>query len=696
MGIRIESISVTGLGPVPSVHWAFKDINLIYGKNEQGKTFLVEYLLRSLFKNAPQTRDLTDSGQVVVSGIGEKLLNFHPKSKDKIEDLLPNLGKGTNIDLARLCVIKGGELSLTSAPGGTVTKSILKDYLSDQGMLDRILERVPVVVRETTWENGEIVPKRNSGLIKTWKEAQRDLELIHELKKAVDTEYSQGQAKKASVELEDARDLIALQRLAKRAHAYQLSILIEKAQEDLERIPEDAITKARLSTSNVGNLRDNLQNAINRLEVLQPKVEHYPWLKSAIGECEKRPGGLKKDVKGLFIILSIISILATSAAAFLQPFISVGFGLITVLFIILAVRQFHANLQTGADQQEVEKIYAEAKIKLGKKMMSLATLKSSFDSMESDYIEAEGARKQIAQFEEDFAKAEGEKKRDLTALGWQGDEQDPEEFITQCQENRTKINKNLGKLKEELAATNVTSDQYFQETVKVKYNPSELTILEGKSSLLEETIRSEETRLQLLKQRVCDQTNDDMAVGWEDLIENLRRKYLEAIESSLSAHAQVVGGIFITEAIADLRMQEDEHIHSALASRNMSEPIQAITPTYSGVVLDEEELVVFNSMERYPLSAMSTGAKEQVLLALRIGLAAHVLGDEKMFLILDDAFQHSDWSRRERLVDEMATLADTGWQIIYFSMDDHIRKLFEERVKPIAKKRYQSFELKKE
>ena len=127
----------------------------------------------------------------------------------------------------------------------------------------------------------------------------------------------------------------------------------------------------------------------------------------------------------------------------------------------------------------------------------------------------------------------------------------------------------------------------------------------------------------------------------------------------------------------------------------MSEPIQAITATYTGVELNGDELVVFNTMERYPLSAMSTGAKEQILMALRIGLAAHVLGDQKMFLILDDAFQHSDWSRRERLVDEMAALANTDWQIIYFSMDDHIKKLFEERVKPIAKKRYQSFELKK-
>jgi hypothetical protein len=59
-------------------------------------------------------------------------------------------------------------------------------------------------------------------------------------------------------------------------------------------------------------------------------------------------------------------------------------------------------------------------------------------------------------------------------------------------------------------------------------------------------------------------------------------------------------------------------------------------------------------------------------------------------------FPFLNWNRRERLVDEMAALSNIGWQIIYFSMDDHIRRLFEERVKPIAKKRYQSFELKKE
>jgi uncharacterized protein YhaN len=64
-----------------------------------------------------------------------------------------------------------------------------------------------------------------------------------------------------------------------------------------------------------------------------------------------------------------------------------------------------------------------------------------------------------------------------------------------------------------------------------------------------------------------------------------------------------------------------------------------------------------------------------------------------MFLILDDAFQHSDWQRREWMVDQMADLVSMGWQIIYFTMDDHIKRLFEDRVKLKFQDRYAGFEL---
>ena len=92
--------------------------------------------------------------------------------------------------------------------------------------------------------------------------------------------------------------------------------------------------------------------------------------------------------------------------------------------------------------------------------------------------------------------------------------------------------------------------------------------------------------------------------------------------------------------------------------------------------------------ESYPLASLSTGTQEQVLLAIRLGLLSHVLEDNTSFIILDDAFQHSDWTRRENLIQIVANLARDGWQILYFTMDDHIRELFEKKIKPSFGEQY--------
>ena len=92
--------------------------------------------------------------------------------------------------------------------------------------------------------------------------------------------------------------------------------------------------------------------------------------------------------------------------------------------------------------------------------------------------------------------------------------------------------------------------------------------------------------------------------------------------------------------------------------------------------------------QKFDFKDLSTGAREQIFLALRIGFAKKVMQGNSAFLIFDDAFQHSDWNRRPRLVDTMFELAKQGWQIIYFSMDDNIRDLFEKTGKKAQKGLY--------
>jgi len=76
-----------------------------------------------------------------------------------------------------------------------------------------------------------------------------------------------------------------------------------------------------------------------------------------------------------------------------------------------------------------------------------------------------------------------------------------------------------------------------------------------------------------------------------------------------------------------------------------------------------------------------------------MGLASRVTEGDPLFLILDDAFQHSDWDRRETPVNQVITLVKNNWQVIYLTMDDHIRDLFLKSGKAAFKKRFLYYEL---
>jgi len=118
-----------------------------------------------------------------------------------------------------------------------------------------------------------------------------------------------------------------------------------------------------------------------------------------------------------------------------------------------------------------------------------------------------------------------------------------------------------------------------------------------------------------------------------------------------------------------------------------------MTGKYQSLNLIDDQIYTRDQYQEYPLKDLSTGAKEQVQLALRLGIASHVSGGEPLFIILDDAFQHSDWERRESLVKVTVDLAKNGWQIIYLTMDDHIRDLFLKMGKAALSKKFAFFEL---
>ena len=143
MSVRIEKINIEGRGPLRSdISLEPGSINLVYGRNERGKTMIVEFLLRSLFKPSRHwnLRSFHLQGSITVSGLPGRDSLF-PDSKQKLDSLAED-NRGLPYDLSRLLVVKGAELSFQSAGGAQVNRKILKEYLSGTGRLDAAQEKI--------------------------------------------------------------------------------------------------------------------------------------------------------------------------------------------------------------------------------------------------------------------------------------------------------------------------------------------------------------------------------------------------------------------------------------------------------------------------------------------------------------------------------------------------------------------------
>jgi uncharacterized protein YhaN len=204
-----------------------------------------------------------------------------------------------------------------------------------------------------------------------------------------------------------------------------------------------------------------------------------------------------------------------------------------------------------------------------------------------------------------------------------------------------------------------------------------------------------ENDLQQLKQMVCAFTNSKIDISWEELIEKLSNNRKVLVDQYKEITAKILAQINVFKVLEEYKKIEEGRIAEGLSSSIFSKSLFATTSHYNHIEKEDGELFVRDQFGEYKIGELSTGAREQVLLGLRIGFASNLLAGEPLFLILDDAFQHSDWERRELLVEKMMDLAKAGWQIIYFSMDDHIKSLFENKVKPIFKEQYQLIQLEK-
>ncbi|HON19565.1 MAG TPA: hypothetical protein PK990_10435, partial [Salinivirgaceae bacterium] len=261
MAIRIEQINIENLGPIQRTSLQFDDINLVYSKNEGGKSLLVEFIVRSLFSKKAQWGYNREYGQgkIIVSGIDDSTKNYSPGSRDKLDKYFEKNIQGLPPSLAKLLVIKSGESNISEKPEGIDTDT-LKELLFAKNMLDDIDKNISATVKSATIDEGRITI-RKTGEGSEYLNLQEALEHIDKTIKKLSEENKISEERKLKIELDKRKAQKEILISAKRHKAY----LLEKRKEELKK------ERATYPTEEL----EKIKNRIDQYKKLSEKNEEY-------------------------------------------------------------------------------------------------------------------------------------------------------------------------------------------------------------------------------------------------------------------------------------------------------------------------------------------------------------------------------------------------------------------------------------
>ncbi|HOC40701.1 MAG TPA: AAA family ATPase, partial [Bacteroidales bacterium] len=236
----------------------------------------------------------------------------------------------------------------------------------------------------------------------------------------------------------------------------------------------------------------------------------------------------------------------------------------------------------------------------------------------------------------------------------------------------TKIKNDINAIAGELNGLGIDPENFIREDPGIKFDPTHLLNLENLINDKSNQLKELEKENLDYKGEIANITGLSTKDDWNTLIDQLYAKQNEILNQLKHQESFIIAGILVHQTISELLRAEDEHIQNSINSPNFSDLLFEITGKYKNLTIDDDgKILISSDTAEYKLQDLSTGTKEQVLFALRVTLAEKIL-DDKAFFILDDAFQHSDYDRRPKLIDQVFSLADRGWQIIYLTMDEHI------------------------
>jgi len=679
MPVRIEKISVKDLGPITTFSHDLKKVTLIFGHNEAGKTSLVEFVIRSLFQNPKNwpLRDLSGKGKVVVSGLSEDPVVFQPDSTRKIESIWASGEQAFPQDFSKLLVVRAAETSLTAEKVGIDT-IILKQYLSGAALLDRIIDSIPKTNQKASIEDNKIIGDHR-GDIKRIAELTEEHVRLSGLEQRIQEELSEGALLHLNAQLMDVEVQLSGLDKARRHRAYMLHDKLSKTEAERASYPLDALDAARDKLGQFAQLKSALATEKADLEHAAHQSCHYEWLKNAEAVYASRkttplPRRLTYFLASGCLLFAAAFFLYFYARQSIAAAVSLALSIGLIGISIYALVQRVTHQQALDDIAGIKSAYQE---KFGHALHGLADLQTAIDRVAPFYFNKENLEISIKEKTRQAKNLEEEMRAIFhTFYSRPLDLEKADAVLRDTQALVRHLDDENMRLSKELADLQVQPAYYLETEVDTKWDKKIYDDCLQECDALKEEIRAMEDAFTGLKQSARDIAGTDMQDSWKEILWAISEK-IAAVEADMhDLNAKCMAQILIYRAAETLQSSEEEKILEGLRSSALLRNIQHITKRYSGIDYHNGSVLLEDAFGTYSLGELSTGTIEQVFLSLRMSFASMLAEDERLFLILDDAFQYSDWDRRPRLVDLVIELAKQGWQIIYFTMDDHIRDLF--------------------
>jgi len=710
MGIRIDRISVKDLGPIKKFNASFGTLNLVYSKNERGKTFLTEFLIRSLFRNKSRwSLRSGGKGKVTLIGLDKTPVDFTLASPKKLEDYWEKSDRGLPPSMAKLLIVKGGEAGIED--NGGVSKFLIKEVLSGINILDKIDSdnNIQSTVKSAKITNGDI-DISNKGEGKKYHDARNELEKIDNLFEEIESGFAQGILKTYHMKEKNLLGELRELERAKNHLAHTISEKIKKLNLELKDIPFDEITSIEKELTLYRSLQNNIHGLEKDLKDASLKSKDYKWLESSLSyyreflskSTERQPGRILPTLCGLLSATGVASLIAaifmheniSSSIMLLLLGIAVFSFLGLTITLILYFKQTGSFMKQAAQNDELKKMGSEFEKRTGKKLTDISLLESTMNEQGKHYSRFSVLEEQIYRIKNELNSSYFQVNQKIKNLyGKETSENKWDETIENLKAKNSGFKNEIDNYEHELIKLQVNEEDYLVEDTGAEYSREKYEEISAGLGQTREEIKNQEEKNQNLKYRVRDETGDDPSIGWEELINHLQNKRDEIEEYLKDISAGIIAGLTVHKVIDKLRSEEDEKIKDGLSSEVVTGPLKAITQRYDNLSIMDNNIIVSDPYDSFNIKDLSTGSVEQVMLALRIGFTSKLLKEDKLFLILDDAFQHSDWEKREIIIGKLAEIAEKGWQIIYLTMDNHIKSLFDKEGKKLGAEKYKTFEL---